>query len=44
MVTRMITPILALRFEANTEARLEEIKVMFRGKLRQIDPRIELNF
>jgi phosphomannomutase/phosphoglucomutase len=38
------TPILVLRFEANTEARLEEIKEMFRGKLREIDPDLQLTF
>lgn len=38
------TPILVLRFEANSEQRLEEIKTLFRDKLLQIDPDLKPTF
>ncbi|WP_082865411.1 MULTISPECIES: phosphomannomutase/phosphoglucomutase [unclassified Oleiphilus] len=38
------TPVLVLRFEADNEAALEEVKSIFRTQLQIVDPSIECNF
>ncbi len=38
------TPVLVLRFEANTQERLEEVQALFRSRLRAVDPALELTF
>ncbi len=38
------TPVLVLRFEANTQERLEEVQALFRSRLRAVDPSLELTF
>ncbi|PNS08893.1 phosphomannomutase/phosphoglucomutase [Solilutibacter silvestris] len=38
------TPVLVLRFEANTQERLEDIQALFRSRLRAVDPALELTF
>ena len=38
------TPVLVLRFEAATAARLEEIKELFRARLRELDPALKPAF